>query len=163
NGQAQPHERAWLRTVYLETILQVTSAAVVFVSIRNRGRVARPFLWAARFFCLGALLTAGSLLAPAQAANEAGVKPFSSFHGGSFEMVNLPGNKLEVRIPLLSYPQRGGLGLSFIVRWHNAVWNETHNCPPIGQGCFYYWLWDAAPSVQVVAEQTPPLIDQVLL
>jgi len=51
-----------------------------------------------------------ALVAHAQTdpALETGLKPFGSFHGGDIDSVNTTNGKLELQIPLISFPQRGG-------------------------------------------------------
>jgi hypothetical protein len=39
---------------------------------------------------------------------EEGMKPHGSFQGGDIDQVSLSSGKLELNIPLVSYPQRGG-------------------------------------------------------
>jgi hypothetical protein len=104
------------------------------------------------------------LAALAQAANEQGINPYGSYHGGDLDQVSVQNGHLELRIPIKDYPQRGGkLGLTFIVRYHNAVWNERKSCPPISGGCLYFWEWDQAPGAQFVLEQGAPGITSTVL
>ncbi len=60
------------------------------------------------FSCIIAILM---ITAPSAAqtdpALEEGLKPFGSFHGGNIDSVNTTTGKLEVHIPLISFPQRG--------------------------------------------------------
>jgi hypothetical protein len=60
-----------------------------------------------------------------------GLKPYGSYHGGDIDMVSMENGKLDLHIPLLSYPQRGDLQMSFTVRYNNPVLNITQ----IPQGC----------------------------
>jgi RHS repeat-associated protein len=60
-----------------------------------------------------------------------GLKPYGSYHGGDIDIVSLENGKLDLHIPLLSYPQRGDLQMSFTVRYNNPVLNITQ----IPQGC----------------------------
>jgi RHS repeat-associated protein len=111
---------------------------------------------------LSVVLFMANVCAVAQAANEQGMKPYGSFHGGDLDQVNLSNGHLELRIPILSYPQRGGrLKLNFIVRYHNAVWNERENCVPTTSICFHFWEYDQQPGMSVVTEQGPSGVNQV--
>jgi hypothetical protein len=99
-----------------------------------------------------------------QAANEQGIKPYGSFHGSDIDQVNVSNRHLELRVPVLSYPQRGSsLHLNFIARFHNAVWNEHTDCAPSTTICIHTWEFDAAPGVQLVNENGPPFVDQQLV
>jgi RHS repeat-associated protein len=113
---------------------------------------------------LSAVLFAGSICAFAQAANETGIKPYGSYHGGDIDQVNVSNNHLELRLPLLSYPQRGTrLKLSFTGLFHNPVWNEHTESVPTTNLVFHFWEYDGPPGVTVVAEQAPPFVDQQLV
>ena len=88
---------------------------------------------------------------------ETGYTLFGSFHGSDVDQVNLNNGKLELRIPLLSYPQRGGkLHLGFSIHYSSPVYTETKNCYPIGPGntnvCADIWDWSGPPLVDVVPD-----------
>jgi hypothetical protein len=51
-----------------------------------------------------AVLFAGIICAFGQAANEQGIKPYGSYHGGDIDSVNVSNGHLELRIPLLGHP-----------------------------------------------------------
>ena len=52
---------------------------------------------------------------------ENGLKPFGSYHAGNIDHINLSNDALNVDIPLISYPQRGGkLKLEFVLHYHNS-------------------------------------------
>ena len=68
-----------------------------------------------------------------------GLTPYQSFHGGDIDAVNLTNGNLFVKIPLISYPQRGGklnLGFSFVANGKDAQIKQI--CPP-KLACYYYW------------------------
>jgi hypothetical protein len=71
-----------------------------------------------------------SVLSFSQAIDEQGVKPYGSYHGGDIDIVNLNNSKLELHIPLLSYPQRGRLQLNFELTYQSEMWDETKSCVP---------------------------------
>ncbi len=113
---------------------------------------------------LSAVLLFGKIFAFPQAANEQGIKPYGSYHGGDIDATNVSNHHLELRIPVLSYPQRGtALKLSFIARFHNAVWNEHTDCAPTTNVCIHTWEFDGQPNVQVANENGPPFVDQQLV
>jgi RHS repeat-associated protein len=51
-----------------------------------------------------------------------GVKPYDSLHGGDLDSISLTNGGLSLHIPLASFPQRGGLDLSFFVSFSNKQW-----------------------------------------
>jgi len=54
---------------------------------------------------------------------EIGFKPFGGFEGGNIDTVNLENLHLNLHIPLVSYPQRGGrLTLSFSLMYRWPLW-----------------------------------------
>jgi RHS repeat-associated protein len=68
---------------------------------------------------------------------EEGMKPYGSFHGGDIDQVSLSSGKLELNIPLVSYPQRGRrLKLSLWLRWQNPISVARAICTD-GVGCTY--------------------------
>jgi len=98
--------------------------------------------------------------AAAQASNEAGIKLYGSYHGSDIDSVSLTSGHIELHLPLLDYPQRGSLGLNFIVRYHTAIWNQTSECsaePP--KVCTYTWDNDGQPAISIVAAQTAPTVE----
>src|SRR5579871_6541331 len=52
---------------------------------------------------------------------ETGLKAYGSFHGGDIDHVDLANGSLNLEIPLMSYPQRGGkLHLDFELEYENS-------------------------------------------
>src|SRR5262249_22869082 len=73
-------------------------------------------------------------------------KLYGSYHGTDIDSVNLASGHLEVTIPLISYPQRGGkLGLSFSARLKAAIWSEKIDCST--HPCTYLWQVNEIPPV----------------
>jgi hypothetical protein len=106
---------------------------------------------------LGLLFAASCLSAQTTPNLEVGYTLFGSFHGSDIDQVNLNNGKLEMRIPLLSYPQRGGkLHVGFSIHYSSPVYTETNNCYPIGPGntnvCAHIWDWSGPPLVDVVPD-----------
>jgi YD repeat-containing protein len=113
---------------------------------------------------LSAVLLFGNIFAFPQAANEQGIKPYGSYHGGDIDQISVSNNHLELRLPLLSYPQRGTrLKLSFTGLFHNPVWNEHTDTAPTTNLVFHFWEYDGPPGVTVVVDQAPPFVDQQLV
>lgn len=58
---------------------------------------------------------------------EAGFKPYGSFEAGDIDSVNLLNGALNLNIPLVDYPQRGGaLHLGFRIQYTNAIYEWTY-------------------------------------
>lgn len=65
-----------------------------------------------------------------------GVRPYESLRGGDIDMVNITNGNVVVRIPLVSYPQRGNLKLNAVLAYNNRAWRITQiNCPK----CEFAW------------------------
>lgn len=63
---------------------------------------------------------------------ENGVKPYGASDGSDIDRVNLQAGGLNVRIPLFSYPQRGGLNLDVVLMLGSKSWhNREYDCPRI--------------------------------
>src|ERR1700694_1176094 len=98
-----------------------------------------------RIFCLALLLTLGAVDAYAQVQPniDSGVHAFGSYHGGYVETVSLSNGNVLFRIPLVSYPQRGGkLGVEYFIvdnakKWQVAL-RETAASGG-GVNTTYYW------------------------
>jgi len=73
---------------------------------------------------------------------ERGLKPYGAFEGGAIDSVSMTNGNLNLHIPLLSYPQRGGkLHLGFYIKFDNNSYtystaNET-SCTQAPHDCAY--------------------------
>lgn len=78
----------------------------------------------AKLWVLLGVVLAGSFSALAQnnPNEEQGLKPYDSFHGGDLDSVSLTSGALSLHIPLASFPQRGNLDLSFMMRFSSKQW-----------------------------------------
>ena len=99
----------------------------------------------------GALITmtvatgvaAGQAIAPDL---QPGLMPYQSYHGGDIDKINLSNGILNVQIPLISYPQRGGkLKLDFALAFNSKPLVYQKFCTPqIPKGpaptCNWAWL-----------------------
>jgi hypothetical protein len=63
-----------------------------------------------------------TLQAQAPASLEQGFRAYGSYEGSDIDSVNLSSGSLELHIPLLSYPQRGNLAISFSARASAKNW-----------------------------------------
>jgi hypothetical protein len=96
---------------------------------------------------LAILLVLVILAAPAASAQignpttESGMKPYGSYHGGDIDTVALFNGKLDLHIPLVSWPQRGNLKFGFTIRYDDPRYTETRDepgtCGTPGNPCYY--------------------------
>jgi hypothetical protein len=79
--------------------------------------------------------------AQTDAFSEAGTKPYGAFHAGDIDSVSMVNGKLNLHIPLASFPQRGGkLKLDFWLSYFNPVLEEAQICIP-SKPCVYQSVW----------------------
>jgi RHS repeat-associated protein len=67
-----------------------------------------------------------------------GEQPYQSYHGGDIDSINLSNGRLALNFPLLSYPQRGSLHLSFNLMYNNEpqhYWAQVEPKLPV----LYFW------------------------
>jgi hypothetical protein len=77
---------------------------------------------------------------------EQGLKPYDAWHGGDLDSVSMTSGGLSLHIPLLSYPQRGNLDLSFSIFASSKQWRTrinttactSQNPPP--NACTPLWI-----------------------
>ena len=100
----------------------------------------------AKLWALLAVMVAGTVpvLAQTNVNEEQGMKPFDSFHGGDLDSISMTNGGLVLHIPLVSFPQRGNLDLSFSVYASSKSWymrvnpvecanpNDPNGCTPFG-------------------------------
>jgi RHS repeat-associated protein len=101
----------------------------------------------AKLWVLLGVMLAGSFPALAQTNvnEEQGMKPYDSFHGGDLDSISMTNGGLALHIPLVSFPQRGNLDLSFSVyasskQWRTRVNSVECNNPNDPNGCTPYWI-----------------------
>src|SRR5579859_444111 len=97
-----------------------------------------------RLWFLVSLMLSGGILATAQTNvdESQGIKPYDSLHGGDLDSVSLTNGALSLHVPLLAYPQRGNLDLSFALLYSSKQWTIQANCVNNNQGgqtCTYKW------------------------
>jgi RHS repeat-associated protein len=93
----------------------------------------------ARLWMLLGVMLAGSfpILAQTNFDEQQGLKPYDSLHGGDLDTVSLTNGSVMVHIPLVSFPQRGSLDLSFSVIANSKQWGIATVCNQ--QQCFFNW------------------------
>jgi RHS repeat-associated protein len=91
----------------------------------------RPARYGHHFLQLLLLLISPLLAITANAQDPTltqGIKPYGAYHGGDIDVVSFDNGKLDLHIPLLSYPQRGKLQMSFTVRYNNPGYSLYQTC-----------------------------------
>jgi hypothetical protein len=78
---------------------------------------------------LGLVLYAASQLPTATAQTapklDDGMRPYGSYHGGEVDSISLPGGNLNIHIPIISFPQRGGkLNVEYFLRLTSKNWEQ---------------------------------------
>src|SRR5882724_4395787 len=95
---------------------------------------------------LGVMLAGNfSVLAQTNVNEEQGMKPYDSFHGGDLDSVSMTNGGMVLHIPLVSFPQRGNLDLSFSVYASSKSWQTRVNVvecanPNDPNGCTPQWV-----------------------
>ncbi|MGB2627535.1 MAG: hypothetical protein WAK20_12170 [Candidatus Acidiferrum sp.] len=72
--------------------------------------------------------------------DQLGTQPYQSYHGGEIDSVNLSTGTLSVKLPFLTYPQRGSVPLSFDLMYNNSPQHFYQSCDPgPPKTCEYDW------------------------
>jgi hypothetical protein len=84
--------------------------------------------------------------------DQLGLQPFESYHGGAIDAISLSTGTLNIKMPFLTYPQRGKLQLSFDLLYNNQWQHRREVClskpdPPL-PACL--WLWGHVPWVDAL-------------
>src|SRR5277367_3627051 len=72
--------------------------------------------------------------------DQLGAEPYSALHGGDIDSVGLQNGTLSLHVPILSYPQRGSLKLSFDLMYNNQPQHIGKLCVP-PDPCLWEWGW----------------------
>jgi len=102
-----------------------------------------------------ALITTSFVAAQTTPDLDNGMKAYGSFHGGSLDSVGLANGNLNLHIPLISYPQRGKLGMDFYIGYHSKQWHiETFD----GGTNIQHWVYgnptdNLAPGINILLAQ----------
>jgi RHS repeat-associated protein len=95
-------------------------------------------------------LSITSAVAKAQTTPDSsvGLTPYQSFHGGDIDSVNLSNGNLVLDIPIIAYPQRGALKMSFSLVYNSKNTHSTQTCfPGSPPRCVRFWFYGIGPSV----------------
>jgi RHS repeat-associated protein len=97
---------------------------------------------------------------PDDPSAEFGFKPYGSFNGGSIDSVNLLNLSLNVHVPLVSYPQRGGkLNLGFSIIYTQPTLSYIYdgpNCTSDPRTCYQDWSMNQG-GISIVLDNFPGL------
>jgi hypothetical protein len=110
-----------------------------------------------------AVVPVGSAFAQNDPNFETGFKPFGSYDGGNIDHINMTNGGLNVDIPLISYPQKGTLKLSYTLHYENLgdYSNEVQGYNEGGVRYHYYQDWGGAEKIQhsfrVIQDDVPYL------
>jgi RHS repeat-associated protein len=86
--------------------------------------------------CLAVISLAPSAIAQQDQDFETGLNPYRTYQRGNIDSINLLNHGLNVDIPLISYPQRGGkLHLDFVLHYVNQ--GNWWDCNLDGSSCSY--------------------------
>lgn len=94
-----------------------------------RSRVS-SFYGSAVLSLLMTLAIGANAQAPGDPTLSQGLKPYGSYTGGNIDVVSFENGKLDLHIPLLSYPQRGKLQMNFTIRYNNPGYTLNKQCNP---------------------------------
>jgi len=97
------------------------------------------------FLLFVAVLASASAVAQTNVNEEQGLKPYDAWHGGDLDSISMTNGGLSLHIPLVSFPQRGNLDLSFAIyasskQWRSRVNSVECNNPNDPNGCTPYWI-----------------------
>jgi RHS repeat-associated protein len=93
-------------------------------------------------------LLSGSAFGQASPLEEEGIKPYGAYSGGDIDKVSLTNGTLDVRIPIVSYPQRGGkLKFSFSLHYTPGEFTITEICVPKTKCEFYAGGGGVSPTM----------------
>jgi hypothetical protein len=85
---------------------------------------------------------------PAQPSSAfTGEQPYQSYHGGDIGSINLSNGRLALNFPLLSYPQRGSLHLSFNLMYNNE---PQHYWAQVEPKLLVLHFWGGGPLVSTL-------------
>lgn len=98
---------------------------------------------------------APSAVAQENQVYETGLNPYQTYQGGNIDSINLFNRGLNVDIPLISYPQRGGkLHLDFDLHYLNQ--GNWYNCTP-GTNCSSFYGTGLTNGFGVILKNWPSI------
>jgi RHS repeat-associated protein len=105
----------------------------------------------------GILVLAGTVFAQTAPDAEQGIKPYGAYSGGDFDTVSLTNGVLDIHIPFLSYPQRGGkLKFSYTLRYTNGALGIGSVCGP-NRPCIFYGEGGGGSPLLVQDQEIQPV------
>jgi RHS repeat-associated protein len=114
-------------------------------------RLSRVVCWL--FASLTIISLAPSAVAQENQAYETGLNPYQSYQSGNIDSINMFNRGLNVDIPLISYPQRGGkLHLDFVLHYLNQ--GNWYNCTP-GTNCSGFYGTTLTNGFGVILKNWP--------
>lgn len=120
-----------------------------------------------KLWALIVVMLAVGILAEAQTNvnEEQGLKPYDSWHGGDLDSISMTNGALTLHIPLVSYPQRGNLDLSFTAYSNTKQWVLVPTCfnDPINGGQTCNWQWKPLPRGGQLQKFGQPVVDGVYI
>jgi RHS repeat-associated protein len=106
----------------------------VLSSLLHPSRFAfKRLAWCSRALglCLYLLLAASQpAFCQGDSTIEDGVVPYRSYQAGDFDIVNTVNGNVMLHIPLVSFPQKGRVKLSFSLNYSNLGWHQSETCSP---------------------------------
>jgi RHS repeat-associated protein len=104
---------------------------------------------------LTVILLAPSAIAQENQVYETGLNPYATYQSGNIDSINLFNRGLNVDIPLISYPQRGGkLTLDFDLHYLNQ--GNWYNCTP-GTNCSGFYGTTLTNGFGVILKNWPSI------
>ena len=80
-----------------------------------------------------------------------GIKAYGTYRGGDIDSVSMTSGSLNVKIPLVSYPQRGKLRLGYSLLYNgNKNYRSKTTC--VLDSCTQYWIRLSSGSVAAVSD-----------
>src|SRR5215475_9371009 len=102
---------------------------VLAFALRTLGRASEACPLSRLILFVSLLLVISSVNAQEPAGLEQGLKPYGSYEGGNIDAVSMVNLKPSVRIPLISYPQRGGkLSVNFFIQYDSPILQPHATC-----------------------------------
>jgi YD repeat-containing protein len=111
-------------------------------------------------FAMLVVLVAGStnwLVAQDNDDIQQGVKAYGTYRGGDIDTVSMTNGNLSMHIPLVSYPQRGNMHLSYSLIYSRPNFTETPHCNL--NGCSYLYTF-TRPTFAPGSSPIVPVPDQ---
>jgi len=93
---------------------------------------------------------------------ETGLKPYGTYHGGDIDTVSVFNGKIDLHVPLVSYPQRGSLQFGFTLRYDNPRPEVDKTCDIPNKPCDYTTYFSGG-GVQVIPDFAYQIYQQAVV